>query len=170
MEVFVHTCSHLLNKKAEDGHTLLHTCASYNHLDSLTCLLENVKMLVSNTFNICLCKDRCCELNIATSCSLQEACDANAVTEKKKSALHLAVQHDHMSIVERLVGYGCLMNIKDEDGDTPLHLAVRVSFTSGLSDQTPQMNKVTAAPLLLNINLHWNYKYLLCEYVYISYI
>lgn len=70
-------------------------------------------------------------------------CDINAVITNGRTALHLAVDRGHFRIVERLVGYGCKLDIKDNNGDTPLHVAVsKSSSVSAVSDETPQMKKV----------------------------
>ncbi len=44
--------------------------------------------------------------------------------------------------MERLVGFGCDLDISDEDGDTPLHMALAKITTNPLSDETPQLKKV----------------------------
>ncbi len=67
-----------------------------------------------------------------------------------RSALHLAVERGHFRIVERLVGYGCKLDIKDRSDNTPLHVAlVKDSTVSGLTEETPQMKKVTSKCFIL---------------------
>ena len=42
-----------------------------------------------------------------------------------QTALHLAVERQHVQIVKLLVREGANLNIPDKDGDTPLHEALR---------------------------------------------
>ena len=42
-----------------------------------------------------------------------------------QTALHLAVERQHVQIVRLLVREGCNLNVQDKDGDTPLHEALR---------------------------------------------
>jgi len=78
-----------------------------------------------------------------TSFLLQESCDIDAAIGDGRSSLHMGVERGHFRIVERLIGYGCKLDLADKNGDTPLHYAVkRDSNVSGLTDETPQMKKV----------------------------
>lgn len=54
----------------------------------------------------------------------------------------MAILNGHPRIVERLVGFGSNLDVQDEDGDTPLHLAVMKESTDPLSPETPQLRKV----------------------------
>lgn len=69
-------------------------------------------------------------------------CDLNARTNDNQTALHLAVYQGHCKIVERLVGYGVELSVQDENGDTPLHLALARESVEALSADTPQLKKV----------------------------
>lgn len=65
-----------------------------------------------------------------------------ALTSTHHTALHLAVDRGHSRIVERLVGFGSSLDIKDSDGDTPLHIVLMKSNTDPLTDETPQLKMV----------------------------
>ena len=54
---------------------------------------------------------------------LEQGADVNA-PYKNRSLLHEAVSYDHKEIVELLIDKGAELNIKDDDGVTPLHEAV----------------------------------------------
>ena len=64
------------------------------------------------------------------------------MTRTRQSALHLAVHQGHTRIVERLVGFGIDLNLRDEDGDTALHVALSRRSADALSMETPQLKKV----------------------------
>ena len=77
-------------------------------------------------------------------CCIQSACDVDAKNNKNRTALHLAAYECNPRIVEKLVGYGAVLNVKDVYGDTPLHdvLAKMTPLTIRHADDTPQLNKV----------------------------
>ena len=54
---------------------------------------------------------------------LEQGADINA-PYKNTTLLHEAVSYDHKEIVELLIDKGAELNIKDDDGVTPLHEAV----------------------------------------------
>ena len=59
-----------------------------------------------------------------------------------QTALHISVHQGHARIVERLVGYGIDLNLKDVNGDTALHTALSTQMIVVLSPETPQLKKV----------------------------
>ena len=66
-----------------------------------------------------------------------------------QTALHLAVERQHVQIVRLLVREGCNLNVQDKDGDTPLHEALRhhtLSQLRQLQDMPDvSVTKVTSA-------------------------
>ena len=54
----------------------------------------------------------------------QGHCDINLRNNKRQTALALAVSEAYTAMIELLVEHGADVNADDEDGDTPLHLAV----------------------------------------------
>ncbi|CAH3156860.1 unnamed protein product, partial [Porites lobata] len=84
----------LIEIPKEDGFTALHLAAFNNHLDIARCLL------------------------------LSGHCDINLRNNKRQTALALAVSEAYTAMIELLVEHGADVNADDEDGDTPLHLAV----------------------------------------------
>lgn len=54
----------------------------------------------------------------------QGHCDINLRNKKRQTALALAVSEAYTGMIELLVEHGADVNAADEDGDTPLHLAV----------------------------------------------
>ena len=68
-----------------------------------------------------------------------------------QTALHMAVHQGHARIVERLVGYGIDLNLRDSDGDTALHIALARQTIDVLSSETPQLNKVRCGLRLVMI-------------------
>ena len=73
---------------------------------------------------------------------MQPSCDIDAGNAIKLTPLHIAVHEGHITIVERLVGFGANVNATDEPGNTPLHLALAKSTMQQPSNDTPQMIKV----------------------------
>lgn len=84
----------LIEIPKEDGFTALHLAAFNNHLDIARCLL------------------------------LSGHCDINLRNNKRQTALALSVSEAYTAMIELLVEHGADVNADDEDGDTPLHLAV----------------------------------------------
>ena len=78
----------------------------------------------------------------------------NARTNENQTALHLAVYQGHCKIVERLVGYAVELNVQDESGDTPLHLALARESVEPLSADTPQLKKVCLHVEMFSSCLH----------------
>ena len=55
---------------------------------------------------------------------MQGHCDINLRNNKRQTALALAVSEAYTSMIELLIEHGADINAADEDGDTPLHLAI----------------------------------------------
>ena len=62
-------------------------------------------------------------LNNVIAC-LHEGASPNTIFENGQSACHLAIQHNHLPILQVLVQYGADVSITDLWGDTLLHVAV----------------------------------------------
>ena len=52
----------------------------------------------------------------------------NARTKEGQTALHLALRHHHLSIVELLLEFGADVDVEESDNTTPLLLALRLSY------------------------------------------
>ena len=57
----------------------------------------------------------------------------NQLDNNKISVLHYAARYDHISIVRLLVSYGADVNIKGDDGLTPLHFCARFKIVDRTS-------------------------------------
>ena len=55
------------------------------------------------------------------------------------------------SVVELLVGHGIDLNIEDERGLTPLHIAVHTQSILGISDNSPELSKVQSCILMCTV-------------------
>ena len=56
--------------------------------------------------------------------------------------------------MERLVGFGIDLDIKDSDGDTALHVALSRRSVDALSTETPQLKKVSYMYMYSAFSLH----------------
>lgn len=63
-------------------------------------------------------------LNDALLVKKQGHCDINLRNNKRQTPLALAVSESYTAMIELLIEHGADVNADDEDGDTPLHLAV----------------------------------------------
>ena len=73
---------------------------------------------------------------------LQKECDIDAISSNVRTALHVAVDQNHPSIVELLVGHGVDLSVVDENGETALHMAVHKTDVLDISDDSPELKKV----------------------------
>ena len=79
---------------------------------------------------------------------IQEQCAVNAMAEMGLTPLHGAVMKDQSRMVELLLGHGADPTITDNDGDTPLHMALNNEDLHHPSDRTPELNKVGTAIII----------------------
>merc|ERR1712168_821247 len=68
-----------------------------------------------------------------------------------QTALHLAVERQHTSIVRLLVREGANLNITDKDGDSPLHEALRHHTLSQLRQLQDMQDVGKVQPLLMGL-------------------
>ncbi|XP_022698616.1 E3 ubiquitin-protein ligase MIB2-like isoform X1 [Varroa jacobsoni] len=84
----------LVDIKKDDGFAALHLAALNGHVATVELLLDVGR------------------------------CDPDIRNNRLQTSLLLAVAQGHEAIVERLVAWGASVNAQDEDGDTPLHVAL----------------------------------------------
>jgi len=84
-----------INEKKDDGFTALHIASVNNHVKVIKLLLKQGKA------------------------------DINVQTNKFQTSLHLAVQEQDLEVVKMLVEEGANLDIRDVEGDSPMHDAVR---------------------------------------------
>jgi len=80
---------------------------------------------------------------IEQGAAVDEACDFNRWT-----ALHAAAHKGHFQIAEYLIKHGANVNVKDEDGYTPLHNTAH-SFLKGSPPKRTEADRNRIAALLL---------------------
>jgi len=85
----------IINEKKEDGFTALHLASLNKHQ-------KVAEMLIT-----------------------QGKADINAQNNKLQTSLHIAVVGQNLQMVQLLVEEGASLDLKDEDGDTPMHEAIR---------------------------------------------
>jgi len=85
----------IINEKKEDGFTALHLASLNGHLEGAEVLIHKGKA------------------------------EIDARNNNLQTALHLAIQGQHMQLVQLLVEKGASLDIKDKDGNSPMHEAVR---------------------------------------------
>jgi ankyrin repeat protein len=113
VEQFISKDPDCVNRKKDDGFTPLHLASLNHHLDVLTTIVET------------------------------DICDIDSRTINNSTALHVAMQQDNASIIERLIGFGASLNVQDANGDTPLHLVImRKSTNAIVTKDTPQLKKL----------------------------
>lgn len=86
---------YLIDEKKEDGFTALHLAALNGHTECVRLLIED------------------------------GGASVDVQNERRQTALHLAIERNQAPIVRLLLSCGCSANIVDQDGDTPLHEALR---------------------------------------------
>lgn len=91
----------LIDIPKEDGFTALHLAAFNNHIEIAQCLL------------------------------LSGHCGIDLPNHRGQTALALAVTQAYVKMIELLVEHGANVNAQDNDGDTPLHLAVILHAMDG---------------------------------------
>ena len=64
---------------------------------------------------------------------MERASDVNAVTNFKKTPLHLAASYGHVHILVKLLENGAGMNLQDDDGSTALHWAAKKNQQGAVS-------------------------------------
>lgn len=57
-------------------------------------------------------------------------CEVNALSKTGESALHIAARRGRFDCTMVLLTNGAIANVKGADGNTPLHLAMKVGFSS----------------------------------------
>ncbi|XP_028968353.1 E3 ubiquitin-protein ligase MIB1 [Galendromus occidentalis] len=107
----------IVDEKKDDGYTPLHLAALNNHHDV-------AKLLIS-----------------------RGNADVNQQNLNMQTALHLAVERQHQEIVRLLVNSGANLNVKDKDGDTALHEALRHHTLEQLKHLQGTALSVNVAPL-----------------------
>ena len=112
----------VVDEKKDDGYTPLHLAALNNHHEVATLLISKGGANVDQQ-----------NLNMQTS-------------------LHLAVERQHQEIVRLLVNSGANLNLKDKDGDTALHEALRHHTLEQLKHLQGTALSVNVAPLTSNVS------------------
>lgn len=63
---------------------------------------------------------------------MDEGFDVDFRSEKTcSSAMHIALMKGHVDIAKELVARGATVTFKNENGDTPLHLAANLKYVHG---------------------------------------
>ncbi|XP_078384514.1 uncharacterized protein LOC144666947 isoform X2 [Oculina patagonica] len=108
----------VLNVTKSDGFTTLHIAAINDHREIAKLLLK------------------------------QPGCEVDALTTNNQSGLHLAANEGYPTMVEILLDHGAHVNVVDNDGDTPLHIALaKESFL-----RTDEMSEMPALQMLLRVH------------------
>ena len=81
----------------------------------------------------------------------QHGAELEIRNNRQQTPLLLAVSQGHTSIIELLVTKGGNVNVKDEDGDTCLHLAL-MRQTVATEDSSPMLDAVSGDYLEIYIS------------------
>ena len=120
-----------VNRQDEAGNTPLHIACQNSSIDSVTCLVEEMKcdLNVANSKGQLPLHLACKYLNLSivqnhtVTFLVKERCDVNVSNSKGELPLYLACKHEYGKEMVRLVSVGCDVNIQDDAGNTPLHIA-----------------------------------------------
>jgi E3 ubiquitin-protein ligase mind-bomb len=94
----------LIDEKKDDGFNALHLACLNNHFDL-------VQLLVT--------------FSPQQQQSLDYVININIQNLNQQTALHLAVEREHLQIIKLLIENKCNINVQDKDGETPLHCILR---------------------------------------------
>ncbi|XP_029434484.1 E3 ubiquitin-protein ligase MIB2 isoform X2 [Rhinatrema bivittatum] len=119
----------LVDAKKEDGFTALHLAALNNHQEVAEILIKEGR------------------------------CDVNLRNNRLQSPLHLAVTQGHTGLLQLLVQEGADVNAEDEDGDTPMHIALeRQQLLSSVAEREGEgsslLAKLQASGFLGNVEMN----------------
>jgi ankyrin repeat protein len=121
-------------------------CLQFGLLQLLKSTLEELNFTIinhqakgqGNTLLMEAC-DR--EFDIVAEYLLQHGADPNLQNTKKSTALHIAVQHSNVQIVELLLANGASVHISDDTGCTPIAKSKSQQITKLLQMAVFQDNK-----------------------------
>lgn len=119
-----------VNEIDYEGNTLAYIASYTNQLEVVECLLKyNVDVSIKSNNNKTPLHYACIHENInMIKCLIDNVKDkvsyVNELYNNNKSCLHIAVENGNLKIIKLLVSYGASINIKDQNGNTPLHISL----------------------------------------------
>lgn len=138
MEVYAVSAKEHLNAKIPGrGHTAIHLAALHDH--------SRICHVLAAQVSIITCRELSKLHNIISPfhfrrVDFQSNVDINVETAESATALHLAAERGHWSVVECLVGWGAAVNMSDARGNTPMHIVA--SNKRETIPESPHLRKV----------------------------
>eukprot|EP00057_Strongylocentrotus_purpuratus_P006913 XP_011661387.1 PREDICTED: uncharacterized protein LOC580955 [Strongylocentrotus purpuratus] len=131
-----------VNKGKDDGTTPLHNAVQNGYLDVVKVLLEGGAL--SDTGDI---KGQT-PLQMSSFLGHQRIADLfihrSQLAQNDLTDIHLAIQHGHTSIIEKLVSEGADLNVLSTDGQTCLHEAIKLCYKSvNIVQNTDTLRKIS---------------------------
>lgn len=110
--------------KDKDGDRAIHHAAFGNE----PAVIELLASVTSSCFRPVNSEKKTPTSNLVNT--TPQSLDLNSRNKKRQTALHIAVNKNHLDVVRTLVSLGAHPSLQDIDGDTPLHDAITKKFDS----------------------------------------
>ncbi|XP_030844334.1 uncharacterized protein LOC105443368 [Strongylocentrotus purpuratus] len=133
-----------VNKGNNDGMTPLHHAVQNGNLDVVKVLLAGGAL--SDTGDI----NGHTPLQLSSFLGYQSIADLfmdrlnSKLAQNNLTDIHLAIQHGHTTIIEKLVSEGADLNVQSTDGQTSLHEAIKLCYKSvNIVQNTDTLRKIS---------------------------
>ncbi|XP_030835033.1 ankyrin repeat domain-containing protein 50-like [Strongylocentrotus purpuratus] len=132
-----------VNKGDNEGRTALHSAAQGGYLD-VTKYLIGQGAEVNNGDNEGKAALPSAASNGRLDVTKYLIAQRAELAQNDSSEIHLAIQHGHTSVIEKLVSEGADLNVQSTDGQTCLHKAIKLCYkTDRIVQETNTLKKIS---------------------------